>query len=144
MADISVTAAQVRPLKGAIVRRFLAGATVNVGEAVYVHSDGTVKPADADASLAAAQARGLVVGVGVAGATAAAANQAVDVVTHGPVALGTSGLTEGGVVYVSVTAGKLDQTAPAVAGDDYDFIIGWAESDGVLYVQPQMTIPAAS
>lgn len=144
MADIVINAAQVRPLNGAVIRRFTAGASVNVGEAVYVASDGTVKPADADESLATAQARGIVVGVGVAGATSAASGQAVDVVTHGAVAIGTSGLTDGAVVYVSVTAGKLDQSAPSAAGDDFDFIIGWAESDGVLYVQPQVTIPSAS
>jgi hypothetical protein len=142
MADISITAGQVRPLNGAVIRRFTAGEAVTVGNAVYVHTDGTVKKADADA-LASAQARGVVVGVGVAGATSAATGNAVDVVTHGPVALGTSGLTEGAVVYVSVTAGALDQTAPAASGD-YPFIIGWAEADGVLYVQPEVKIPTVN
>jgi hypothetical protein len=142
MADIAIVSGQVRPLNGAIVRRFIAGATVAVGEAVFVHSDGTVKPADADA-LASAQGRGIVVGVGVAGATSAGAGQAVDVVTHGPVALGTSGLTEGAVVYTSLTAGKLDQSTPVGTGK-YPFIVGWAEADGVLYVQPQVAIPVAN
>lgn len=142
MADISILGGQVRPLNGAIVRRFTAGDSVSVGDAVFVYSDGTVKPADADAE-ASAQGRGIVVGVGVAGSTSAITGQAVDVVTHGPVALGTSGLTDGAVVYISTTAGKLDQTAPAANGD-YPFVIGWAESDGVLYVQPQVTVPVAN
>lgn len=139
MADISITGGQVRPLNGAIIRRFDAGATVSVGQAVYVDTSGDVRPADADAE-ASAQARGVVVGVGVAGATSAATGQTVDVVTHGPVALGASGLTDGAAVYVSTTAGAMDQTAPASAGD-YPFVIGWAEADGVLYVQPQVTVP---
>ena len=142
MADIGVVAAQVRPLNGAIVRRFTAGAAVSVGDAVYVASDGDVEPADADA-LASAQARGIAVAVGVAGATSAAAGQAVDVVTHGAVALGVTGLTDGEVIYVSTTAGKMDQTAPAASGD-YPFIIGWAEADGVIYVQPQVAIPTVN
>jgi hypothetical protein len=142
MADISITAGQVRPLNGAIIRRFTAGEAVSVGQAVFVHTDGTVKKADADV-LASSQARGIVVGVGVAGSTSAASGNAVDVVTHGAIALGTSGLTDGAAVFVSTTAGALDQTAPASAGD-YPFAIGWAESDGVLYVQPQVIVPTVN
>lgn len=143
MADITIVAAQVRPLNGAIVRRFLAGAAVVVGEAVYVHTDGMVRPADADAQ-ASAQARGVVVAVGTSGAISAGVGQAVDVVTHGPVALGTFGLTEGAAVFVSTEAGALTHDAPSNESGDYPFIIGWAESDGVLYVQPQVNIPTAA
>jgi len=139
MAAIEVAAVQIRPLNGALVRRFLAGAALNVGDAVYVDSSGEVQPADADA-LDSAQARGIVVAVGTAGATSAGGGAAVDVVTHGAVALGTDELTPGAAVYVSVTAGKLDHTAPAASGD-YPFVIGWAENDGVLYVQPQVSAP---
>ena len=142
MAAISITSGLVRPLNGAIIRRFAAGATVSVGQAVYVDSSGDVQPADADAE-ASAQARGVVVAVGVAGATSATTGQTVDVVTHGPVALGASGLTDGAAVYVSTTAGALDQTIPGTSGD-YPFVIGWAEADGVLYVQPQVTVPVAN
>ena len=142
MAVISITSGLVRPLNGAIIRRFAAGGAVSVGQAVYVDSSGDVQAADADAE-ASAQARGVVVGVGVAGATSASTGQQVDVVTHGPVALGASGLTDGAVVFNSTTAGAMDQTAPALSGD-YPFVIGWAESDGVLYVQPQVTVPVAN
>lgn len=142
MADIAIAAAQVRPLNGAVVRRLLAGAALNVGDAIYVDSSGDAHPADADAAVSA-QGRGIVVAVGTAGATSATAGDAVDVVTHGAVALGTSALTSGAAVYVSTTAGKLDQTAPAAAGD-YPFVIGWAESDAVLYVQPQVAVPVVN
>lgn len=142
MAAIEVTASLVRPLHGAVVRRFIAGAAVSVGQAVFIASDGLVEPADASAQDSA-QARGIVVGVGVAGQTSASSGQAVDVVTHGPVVLGVTSLDEGDVVYVSATAGAIDQTAPAAQGD-YPYIIGWAESSGVVYVQPQMIVPAAN
>jgi hypothetical protein len=142
MAAISITGGLVRPLNGAIIRRFAAGGTVSVGQAVYVDSSGDVQAADAD-DVTQAQARGVVVGVGVAGATSASTGQQVDVVTHGPVALGTSGLTDGAAVYVSPTAGAMDQTIPGTSGD-FPFVIGWAESDGVLYVQPQVTVPVAN
>ncbi len=142
MASMTSIAAQVRPLNGAIVRRFIAGGAVTVGQAVYVDSNGAVQAADADAA-ASAQARGIVVGVGVAGATTAAADDPVDVVTHGPVALGTSDLTSGAVVYVGTTPGELVDTAPGTAGD-FPFVVGWAESDGVLYVAPQITVPTAN
>lgn len=140
MADISITAAQVRPLQGAITRRFQAASTnVAVGKAVYVKSDGKIELADADA-VGTAQARGVVVGIGIDGATTAVANQVCDVVTHGPVAIGATGLTDGSNVFVSTTAGAMDQTAPAGAGD-FPYAIGWAESDGVIYIQPQMIVP---
>ncbi|MFP4323991.1 MAG: hypothetical protein ACLFTK_16170 [Anaerolineales bacterium] len=141
MANISIMAAQVRPLNGAIVRRFIAGGAVSAGDAVYIHTDGTVLRADADA-VASAQARGIVVGVGTAGAADATTGDAIDVVTHGPVALGTSDLTDGAVVYTSTTAGALNDTAPT--GGPFPFVVGWAESPTVLYVAPQTAVPEAS
>lgn len=139
MADIVTVAASIRPLTGAIIRRFTASAAITVGQAVYVHTDGTIKPADADAD-ASSQARGIAVAVGTEGATAAASGDIVDVVTHGPVELGVASNTEGAVVYVSTTAGAMDQTAPATTGD-YPFIVGWMMTDTAIYVQPQV-IPA--
>lgn len=143
MAAITIDTSEVRPLTGAIVRRFQASASGSIGDAVYVHTDGTVKPGDADVA-ASAQVRGIVVANGIKGKETYASGDMLDVVTHGPVALGATGLTEGAVVYASVTAGALDQTAPAVASGDFPFIIGWAEQDGVVYVQPQVAVPTAA
>lgn len=143
MADLSPTASKVRPLHGCSIRRFAAAsANVAVGKAVYVKSDGKIELADADA-VGSAQARGVVVAVGVNGATTAAAGDQCDVVTRGPVELGLTGLTDGSAVYVSTTAGAMDQTAPAGVGQ-YKFVVGWAESDTVLFVNPQVTVPAAN
>jgi hypothetical protein len=142
MAVIDVTAANVRPTKTAIIRRFIAGGTINVGDAVYVASTGRVAQADAD-DQTQCQAIGIVVAVGVLGKNAAAAGDPVDVVTTGAVELGNvTAMTPGGVVYVSPTAGKLDQSASATTGD-FNFIIGRAHSGDILYVHPQTAIPSA-
>lgn len=141
MADIVTVAAKVRPLTGAVVRRYAASASLTVGQAVYVHTDGTIKAADADA-VASAQARGILVAVGIDGATSAASGDLCDVVVFGPVAVGVTGLTEGAVVYVSTTAGAMDQTASVTTGD-FNYVVGWVEADDVIFVQPQMTVPAA-
>jgi hypothetical protein len=142
MADMSVVAKEVRPLNGAIVRRFTAGGTVAAGQAVYIAADGDVELADAD-DQTQVQARGIVVGVGVEGQTSAGAGQVVDVVTHGPIALGATGLTDGGAVYISTNAGGLDQTGPSAQGK-FRFVIGWAESDSTIYVNPQVLVPSAN
>lgn len=142
MAVISVTSVNVRPLNGAVIRRFNAGGTGKVGDLVYLASDGDVEVADANA-LATSQAIGVVVGVnGQPGATTFVANDRLDVVVWGPVAWGT-GMTPGARVYTSTTAGAGDQTAPADSGD-YPFIVGYAEAPGILFVNPQTAIPTAN
>ncbi len=141
MAAISITASKVRPLHGAIIRRYKAASTnVAVGKPVYVTSAGKIELADAD-DVAQCQARGVVVAVATHGATTAAVDEMCDVVVHGPVEIST-GLTDGAPVYVSPTAGALDQTPSATTGD-FNYIVGYAESDTVLYVQPQMVVPTA-
>lgn len=142
MADITVTAANVRPLEGAVMRRGTAGGSGSVGDLVYQASDGDWEQADAD-FLANSQARGVVVGVnGQAGATAFTAGDRLDIVRWGPVAWGAS-MTIPGRVYVSTTAGKGDQTAPASAGD-YPFVVGYAEAANILFVEPQSGIPTVN
>lgn len=143
MADITVAAGGVRPLNGAIIRRFAAGAAVSVGNVVYIHTDSTIKPAKADADITYL-ARGIVVGVGTLGATTAAVGDMCDIVTHGPVELGITGLTDGAQMYVSAaTAGVMDQTAPAAVGK-YKYSVGYAHSDTGIYVDPQNVIVAAN
>lgn len=142
MADISVTAAVVRPLNGAVVRRGTAGGSGNLGAAVYLDGTNGWKLADADAE-ASSQGRGVVVGVnGNTALTAFVSGDEIDIVRQGPVA-GFASMTPGGAVFVSTTAGAMDQTAPATAGD-FPFAIGYAESASVLYVQPQITVPTVN
>lgn len=136
MAAFAGTAADIRPLPpAAIIRRYNAGGAITVGNAVYVASDGDVEQADADAE-ASAIAIGICVAVGSAGATVAAAGDRVDVCVFGPVT-GYAGLTPGALVWASVTAGSMDQTAPAGSSGDYPFVIGYAESATTIFVLPQ-------
>jgi hypothetical protein len=126
MADVTVTAADVRPLPGFSVLRFPAAGALNVGDAVYLKSDGTVDATDADAA-ATAVCLGIIVGIGAFGKTVAAAGDIVDVQVGG-VVTGFSGLTIGGLVYLSTTAAKLADARPAGASGDFVFIVGIAIS----------------
>jgi hypothetical protein len=116
------TAANVKPLEGAIIRRYTAGAAIAAGEIVSMQSDGYVDPSD---STGAAQ---MIVGVAIA--AAAAAGDRVDVVVFGPVIALIDG-TIGGAVYDSTTAGEPLLTT---AGNQKQ--VGWCESATVLFVRP--------
>jgi len=86
-----------------------AGATIALGEAVYLASDGRWQLADANGS-------GTFPVRGIAGA-AGTADNAMPVVDNGVVRNDTWAWTIGGDVYLSTTAGALTQTAPATSGD---------------------------
>lgn len=134
MADLTVTAADVRPLEGAIVRRYPAGGSVNVGDAIYLNGGSAVQTAAGTATMGSALFHGIVVSA-PNGASVAAAGDSVDVVIFGPVA-GFSNMTGGALAWVSKTAGKL---ADAQAGSGfYNCIAGIAESATVLFVRPMV------
>jgi hypothetical protein len=143
MAVLTITAGNVRPLPGALVRRYPAASTnVTVGSFVYVKNDGKIELADAD-DQTQCQARGIVVAIGAFGKTTAAVGDMCDVVVFGPVAIGSDqDMVEGGVGYISPTAGKIDQSASATSGD-FNYIIGFAESPTIFFVQGQLTVPTA-
>lgn len=115
------TAEHIKPLTGAITRRYTAGATVAAGELVSMQSDGYVDPSDSTA------AKMPVLGVAV---QAAVAGQRLDVVVFGPV-LCLQEATIGGVIYNSTTAGEPSETT---AGNQTS--AGIAESATVLFVRP--------
>jgi hypothetical protein len=115
------TAQNVKPLEGAIVRRFTAGATVAAGELVSMQSDGKVDPSDSTA--AKMPVLGVAIGAGADGSR-------IDVVVFGPVVCLT-GATPGAVVYNSTTAGE---PLESVAGNQT--VAGLAESATVLFVRP--------
>lgn len=142
MAALTIDKSLVRPLPGAVIIRMNAAAAITdaPGKAVAVDSNGKAAEGDADAA-ATAHVRGVIAGVGNRGNTDAIADQAMDVVTHGPVQLGAgAGMTPGAIVYNSVTAGGMDQTAPVASGD-FPSVIGYALTATVLYVDPQAAIP---
>lgn len=116
------TADNIKPLEGAIVRRYTAGATIAAGEIVALQSDGYVDPADAS-SLA-----GVIGTIGVC-LQAAVSGQRCDVVVSGPVKCLT-GATPGAIVYVGDAAGEPVETAGTKS-----FIVGVNESATVLFVR---------
>jgi hypothetical protein len=115
------TAANIKPLTGAVIRRGTLGATVAAGEIVELQSDGYWDPA---IGTAVVMNGGIAVQGGASGDT-------IDIVTHGPVKCLT-GATPGAVVYVSDTAGEPAETAGTKSA-----VIGFAESATVLYVNFQ-------
>lgn len=113
----------IKPLEGAIVRRYTAGAAIAAGEIVSMQSDGYVDPADTTSAVQ------IVVGVALQAATAA--GQRVDVVVHGPV-LSITGGTPGSVLHATNTAGEPGESAGSNAG-----IAGFVEAATIAFVRPQ-------
>ncbi len=137
MGDISLTAANIRALvaNGAVTRPYKAGEALTVGNSVYVASDGDAQKSDGNAA-ASARAIGLVV-ESYDGETSIASGDPCTVCVFGPVS-GLSGMTPGANAYVSDTAGALATTAGT-----YSRIMGYAETAGVLFVNPAMNDPAS-
>lgn len=139
---MAVTAANVRPLEGALTRPRRAGGTVTMGQAVYTDSGGEVQAARANAA-ATSDAIGILVAVNEPGETTAADNDAVTVCTFGPVG-GFSGLTPGAIYYVdNAAAGNIITPAPSGAGI-WAKSIGYAESATVLFVAPGIAAARSS
>ena len=116
-------AAVVKPLEGAVIRRYTAGATIEAGEIVAMMADGYVDPADTGAFTGA-----VVMGVAIQDVAAGAR---VDVVVFGPI-LAFAGGTPGGLVYASDTAGE-----PSESVGTKDVLVGVMESATVLFVRPE-------
>lgn len=138
MASLSFTAANIRPLDGAITRGFNAGAaSITPGDLVYIASDGDVETADGNQTQAISRAVGIVVAI-QGGKSSTAAGDRVTVCMFGPVA-GFASLTPGANGYVSDTAGDI-----ADAAATYDRIVGFAESATVFFVHPQQNDPSSA
>lgn len=117
------TAANIKPLSGAIVRRYTTGAAVAAGEIVHLETDGYVDPAVVSGSADEA--------IGIAVQADAASGNVVDVVVFGPVKCLT-GATVGGTVFTSASAGEPTQTDASNLT-----AVGYAESSTVLFVLPE-------
>lgn len=113
----------IKPLNGAIVRKFTAGATIDAGELVSLMADGYVDPTNTAAFTGAC-----IMGVALADA---ASGERVDVVTYGPVVC-LIDATPAAIIYGSDTAGE-----PATSVGTKDAIAGVAESATVLFVRPR-------
>ena len=111
----------VKPLSGAIVRRYTLGATVLPGEIVSMQSDGFVDPADTGS---AAQT---VVGIAIKGGLI---TETADIVVHGPIVCVTGG-APGATAHASDTAGEPAESAGSNAG-----ILGFVEAATIIFVRP--------
>ena len=138
---MAVTAANVRYLEGAILRAKTAGGTVDAGEPVYIDSNSKVQAGDAN-TAAAAQVMGVIVAGSDPGETTFELNDAVTVCVFGPVG-GFSGLTPGATQYIGETEGAIVETAPSGAGT-WTQVIGYAESDTILFVNPGVSAAASN
>lgn len=140
-------AANIRPLEGAVLRMAVAGATVNLGAPVYISDDTdnnrpTVQHCDGNVSATLANVRGVVVAVAQPGETSALVGEAVTICVLGPVS-GYAGMTPGARQFVSSTVGEVTETAPSGAGT-WTAPVGFAESDGVLFVMPGLQAPSSN
>ena len=94
-----------------IVFSFIAGATLAIGDVVYIHTDGEVAKADADA-VTSMPAVGICVS---AGSDGSAVDVLVQGIMHDTSAFDT--FTVGADIFVSATAGAVTATAPSGSGD---------------------------
>lgn len=130
MADLTVVAADVRPLPGAITARYTAGGSINVGDAVYLSGNKAVSQADGSA-YATSVAIGVLVAIGAeaASSTIAASGDPVDVCLFGRCAGFTT--SAGTLYFVDDDAGVI-----ADAVGTKDCVVGVGEGSGVLIVRP--------
>lgn len=143
MAQITVTPKNVRlPNETETIKiRGIAGAAgLTPGMSVYKDGTNNWKAGDADAA-AAAQIRGVILSL-PNGSLSSVVGDMMDIVTHGRIT-GFSGMTPGATVFQSTVAGGIDHTSPP-SGGDYPFAVGWADSDTVLYVNPQISVPTVN
>ncbi len=116
---------KIKPLTGAQVRRYTAGAAVTAGWPVYLDSAGAIRKASGTAA-----ATNRVAGVVL---TTLASGDRGDVVVKGPVFCLT-GATPGSILLVMNTAGGMDHT-----GGTKKTVVGVAETAEILFVRPRMS-----
>ena len=130
MADLAITASQVKAGAGAVEGTGVAGATITAGQPVYEDAtDGRIKLADANLSLAAAKARGVAL-------HAALANQPVRYQKGGKVIVGAGAAPVKGTIYVaSATGGGIAPAADLISGM-HTTILGVGDGDGGIDLVP--------
>lgn len=115
---------KIKPLEGAIVRRYNAGAAVVAGYPVYLNGSGAILTASGSSAAANRV-------IGVALRTLASGDRG-DVVVKGPVYCLT-GATPGGLLKTLNSAGGMDHT-----GGTKKTVVGVAETAEILFVRPRM------
>ena len=131
MSDVTIVAADVRPLPGCIIRRYVSGDTIPVGAPVYLSAAGTISMADGTACTTSFAIGVLVAVMNPATAGQAASGEYCDVVREGPVAGYSTNMAHNIMLYVDDDAGVI-----STAAGTKTTIIGSGESGSVLYVHP--------
>lgn len=125
MADLTITVGSVIKGSGALSERRAAGATITAGVPLYLDTDNTVKPADANDTLAKSQV------VGIA-EHAALTGQPCSYVTSGPIAIGAT-VVQDMVYCVSASVGLICPISDIASGN-FCSVIGRATSTTVITV----------
>jgi hypothetical protein len=134
--EVTVTVADIRPLKGAISIRAKATEALAFGDAVYIDTATGDIPNVSKADAGAVDINYLAVGIVVSaspdypGATTVAAGDPCDVVVVGPVT-GYLGMTPGTTAWLSDTAGRLS----SVVGTK-SMVMGFVMSASTVFVLP--------
>jgi len=127
MADLTLVAADVRPLSGAIIRGGYLGEAASVGDLVSPKSDGLFWKSSASATPVL-PAVGVVVAIGTEGATSGAAGDRVSVQFGGPIAGFT--VASAAKAFTSNNAGKIADAAGTTSQ-----VVGVGLSDNVLWLE---------
>lgn len=142
MADVTVTATQVRGLPGCLRRQFKAGAaiTAGVGKVVYVAADGDVEVADASSAGSTNAQLGVIESGAKNHASGNIADQeTVSVILKGLIFLGDSAaLDETKPHYLSDTAGAIGDAAGTVTR-----FLGYPNSQTVFNFEPMGSAPTS-
>ncbi len=133
MADLVITAADVDPASGAIVKRKTAAVAITAGQPCYYDADGKADLADADAQTTAA-AKGIAV-------NDAAADQFINILEEGDIDDIGGTMTIGETYVVSTTAGGIAPIGDLASGD-FTTILGIAET--AIKLPVKITIGAAA
>lgn len=143
MTALTVTASAVSSNdieRGARVLWYQTGEDVILGQGVYLDASNLAWRAKADSS-AHARAVGIATQAdNFSGETTVKSGNWVGVTVFGPVN-GFSGLSQGQVGWVGVTAGQIVDTAPTSA---YQFQVGHAVDDQTFFVDPGTSSPVSA
>ncbi len=121
----STDASLVKPLDGAIIRRYTTAEAIEAAEAVYLNASGY-----AALTNAAAVATNFCIGLAVEDIASGGRG---DFVVFGPICMCTAA-TPGAIIYtIDTTTGEVGETAGTKT-----CIVGVAESATVVFVNPQM------
>lgn len=132
MADVTIVAASIRPLDGARMRRYTAGAAgMTPGQPVYLSGNRTVDLADGSA-MVTSKAIGVIVSC-PNGALASVVGDELDICLWGPVTGYTTNMVAATLFYVDDDAGII-----ADAAGTKSTIIGHGEDAVTLFVDPQL------